>query len=740
MNDNVTTNDTNNLPTWDTTDLTSGESSSFDAELGAFGLNDRPEGELVAFNPLGLLGGKEVNAQTTSFFDGLVPSANATGLFYEAGDLPPNPEELDAGVYGLTGVEDNGGAFRRFFTHPTLQRGEEIIPIAKEGDTVEVGDPLYRVVNVGAENDLVAAKDNLEDAKDALPSIITEEKRRLTGDAGRLDREISSLGVQINGLDSRVAGLDRRIQNQKQNIESANQRVIDNQKLVDRIDSTTVLEEGGLSLDGYVDRTDDLNTAIEDLKVAENELVVLETERETILGEQEGLENARDSLTKERLLIDTIETLTPEQAIALVKDNNAANLPASVVTAANRIISAENSVAGAEKALAGYTVKSVASGEFSQQLPEGFVLNTLDGTAALNNSTAGSLGEVPDDPERIRDGSINDGSTPSVIPDPDTQAIISIQGVNQTQAEKFAVGETVKFRTSDGRTGLAQVYFNKHDSDNGGFKIKLENPRFLDGTPLKTEEKRPIQVYSDSTPDITRTDGSTETVTLEPPTKFIEAPNELPEVEQTFNVRVPIYAKPETGGDEVLLGHMNVTGTTRSNTRETNVIEQKAWITAADSNVSVPVNVDVAVSEVSNGSNSAGGVRKDSGVKLQVSVPFIGQNGTISTDRTDGNSYTIDLKSKESNPDSANEDEGGLIPDWLEGLADRIPSISGGRTGSGSDSFTVTELPKSQQLNLPIYIAPSGDVNGNESIVVQTPAALQTNVANGDLPDPKDLR
>lgn len=742
MADKVTTNDTPDLLNYNEQALSSDGNTGFDTALDTYGTGTETSGDLLAFNPFNLLGGKKVTAQTTSFFDDLVPSVSNQGLFYEPGDLPPNPDDLDAGVFGLTGVEDEGGAFRRFFTHPTLQRGEKIVPIAKEGEFVEAGDDLYKVVNVGAENDLVAANDELELAKDALPSLIVEEKRELLSRAGGLDREIGALGFRITGLEAQVVGLDRRIDNQKTNIASANQRVVDNQTLVSRIDSTPAVEEGAVSPDTYIDRTDDLNLAIEDLKTAENELVVLESEREAILAELDGLENARKSLGRERVLIDTIETLTPEQALELVKDNNAANLPTSVVTAANRIISAENGVAGAQKALDGYTVKSVASGKVVQQLPEGFVLNTLDGTAALNNSTAGSLGEVPEDPERIRDGSINDGSTTAVIPDPDQQALISIQGINQTQADEFNVGETVKFRTYDGETGLAQVYFKEQDSDNGGFKIKLENPRFLDGTPLKTEEKRPIQVYSGIAPDVTRTDDSTETVTLEPPVKFIEAPNELPEVEQTFNVRVPVYAKPETGGDEVLVAHVNVTGVTRSNARETEVIEQEAWITAADSNVSVPVNVDVTASEVSNGSNSAGGVRKDSGVKLQVSVPFIGQNGTISTTRTDGQSYNIDLKPREKDDaDPKDPDDNGntLVPDWLRKIGDNIPVISGGRTGTGSDSIAVTELPQSQQLNMPIYIAPSGDVNGDESIVIQTPAGLQADVTSGDLPDPEDL-
>lgn len=689
--------------------------------------------------------------QTVNSLAGLESSGPGGALQYAPGDEAPKSDDLDAGVYGLTGIEDEGGVIRRFFTQPTLQQNTDVYDRAKEGTRLKAGDVLYRLENTEIDDDLIQAEGGYNQAVDNLPSTITQAKTEALGQRASVQGELARLdqqGLQIDGdiarvdadisqIDAGLAGLDSRIANQELAVASAEASVESNRGLVDRIDDSRVVEEGAFSSDGYIDRTDRLEEAEQNLQAQENALIELRNEKTGLAGQRDALVQRRDGLQQQKATVEPqretltaqlegiadLAALTPEQAIERVRADDTADLPPSVVAAANTVLTAEKSLVNARKAKESLTIRTPIDGIVNQQLPEGLRFNLLDGSVALNNSTGTDLGALPEDPERIRDGEGNDGQTPSVIPDPEQQASISIQGVSPKQAEQFEIGETVAFRTSDGELGYAQVYFNLPDSDAGGHKIKLENARYADGTELTLAERRPIQVYADAAPDLYAFGSTENTVSLTPPGELIDIPGEFPVAEQEFDVRVPVFADAAEGEEAEIVAYVNVSGTTRTNGRKVQVIQQKAWITAVGSTTSVPVDVDVSVAQVSTGSNSAGAARLDSGVRLEVAVPFIEQNGSIAVSESETRGGSGGGSVEFETPDSIPLGEIGEI---------KIPQIKGSgsisRQGSETEGTTVAELPPSQQLRIPINIAPTGNVHGEETIRIHTPSAVKGNV------------
>ncbi len=688
-----------------------------------------------------------------------------TSLLYGADETPPNPLDLDGGFFALAGVEDQGGTVRQFFTNPTLRRGD-IVDRWPIGEQIKEGDILYRIENAEVDGRVVDAENALESARDELPSALVEtrasaleQKGEIEGDLAQIESTIAggtieaeTIGVEIANAQADIDTINRQIGEKEGQIKAVSNQLKNDGKLSGDVDAYELLQEGAISRERYNDilreTTDsevelrdlksDLAELNGDLKQATNTLDGLAKRKTRIEGQAEIFADQKETLTARLDTLQGLETISAEEILDRVRDDQTEGLPTSAIAAANRVIGAERVLQNAEAQQEEYIVRSPINGVVARQIPEGLVFNTLDGSVNLNNSTTTSLGEVAEDPQRVRPSEGNDGATPTVVPLDEEEATISFGGLTESQAEEFITGDSldgdnggkrVTFRTGDGQVGQAIVKDVLPVAQGGNYSVRLEDAEFLDGTPLTAAEREPIQVFADAWPELNRPTGSSKTVTLGEPTRESVEPNELPQSEQDFNIKIPVYADAEGNRDPEVIAFVEVNGRTRTDGRQVEVLgDVTGTLLAADGSelsANVPVNIS-PVAETSLGSNSAGVPRGESGQRFQVSVPFINKNGSIGTSTTTETNFNIN--------------GGSSVQGGIPGVGSGTINRGGGFGGSRSDSRMVTRQPDAQQLQLDVDIVPSGVLprDGDSeagTVRVYAPSAIKGNVEGGDLDD-----
>ncbi|MEM7489478.1 MAG: hypothetical protein AAF390_10180 [Pseudomonadota bacterium] len=672
---------------------------------------------------------------------GLVRPDPNSGALYTPGDTAPKSDELDAGYYAMAGVLDEGGTVRQYFTKPSIIQGD-VIDKAPVGKEVKQGDVLYRIENHDIEADFKTAENQYETAKDSLASTITaargdalEQKADVMQDIVDIDVQIAELQQQIGDVDtdirnaaSQITSFDKQIAKKKEQIVAAKNNFEIDQEISGTSAFDRAKEGGALSRNEAAEERSDTNDDSIQVSGLEEELAALEAARteavnglansqgdKAILDNLTGLIEIRDVHVERLDTIVGLETLTAEEAIENVRNDDTATMDASVIREANAALNLEDVYATRKKEFEDLTVRAPIDGVVAQQLPDGLVFNTLDGSVALNNSQDASLGQVSDDPEEISVPEGNDGGVPTVVAADDAQATIVFNGLTPDQASEFKPGETVKFRTQDGREGFAQVLDNISVGRGPGHRVRLENPRFLDGTPLTASERVPLQVWDSATPTTSRVKESSDTVAFGEVEAPSVDPDELPQVEQDFNVSVPIFAEDDSSK---VLGYLEVTGRTVTDGRKVEVLPGTTAVLKAEdgSKLSAPIPVDdEAITLTSSGSNSGGPSRRESGVEINLAVAFVGDKDSEATTNTVGGSRTGNNQRTIS----------GEIP----GLPDLSISFGSSTTVSGSRSGTDTRNPRTQQFQVPISIVPSGDMPQDaaanpETVRIHAPSAI----------------
>ncbi|MFQ6553804.1 hypothetical protein AAD018_015810, partial [Aestuariibius insulae] len=690
--------------------------------------------------------------QTVDSIDGLEQHPFERSLFYlPEKSTEPTALQLDGGSYALAGVTDPGGFERQFYTFPSFKEFDSVDWHAQEGDIVEEGQLLYTLQSTEVDNELREAQDSLEAAEDRLAPVLNEGRRQalsekgdILKDLGEIDTSIRNIAIEIRRLDTDIRSADGsldtfqgRIDAKNAQIAAAAASVARNQASIDQIDGTDVEEQGGVSNVHLVELRDQLGTAKEVLAEFQGDLAEIMGERDRVSIARNGLVSNRDLLVEQKDTlyepqievlnqrleqISVLENLTPEEALRRVQEDDTNSLTPAVADAANAVLAAKGTLSGAQQKKDDLEIRSPIDGKFSQVLPDGLRFNLLDGTVKLVNDTSTGLGQVPSDPERNRPTQGADGTTPSVTPLESAPAVISLYGLAEAQADKYTPGEKVTFQTEDGRLGTVEVVEVTRQSTNG-YRVVLENPMFLDGTGLTMAESAPIRVFDS---DASRLHRSThlinpiDNVAFAPPSALIVNPQELPQVEQDFFIKVPVLGVDDRG-EEVVIAHVEVTGRTQTDGRVVRLMNgTTAKMTRADSDVSVPVEVNISdLTLTATGSSTAESPREKSGVEFQVSVPFIDNNGTVSR----GRSTTIGGDGSLNGNGSSDK----IIPGVNIGGGFNV-----GLNGNTGWTKNVTELPSSQQLKFPVHIVPSGylpretypDHETLETVYIHVPSAV----------------
>lgn len=127
-------------------------------------------------------------------------------------------------------------------------------------------------------------------------------------------------------------------------------------------------------------------------------------------------------------------------------------------------------------------------------------------------------------------------------------------------------------------------------------------------------------------------------------------------------------------------------------------------------NSTIPSGSHVEIEAFPSGSNNSGSPRKDSGAKLRVTAPFIGENGTMTESTANSLGFTTGVS--------------GRIEIDAQ-VAEGEVTTSRGVTGNRTDTKRTIDLPTGQQYTVPINIVPTGRVDNGDIIRVQTPAAVR---------------